>query len=95
MENGRYCCSIFIEQSHSDGRGADPQKTSYIIAVLPVYWRADCCLEESNNIHISIVACVYSVARCLPVRYLAIHVTILIAMMVVMVTATPILSKSL
>jgi hypothetical protein len=38
---------------------------------------ADCCLATSNNIRNSVVVCVYSVVRCLSVRYLAIHVTIL------------------
>jgi hypothetical protein len=60
----------------SNSHGTDTQKTSYVIVTSLVTWRADCCLATSNNIRNSIVACVYSVARCLLVCYLAIHITI-------------------
>jgi hypothetical protein len=70
-----YCWDV-LEPFPSNGRGTDLQKTSYAITILPAYWRADCCLATSNNIRNSIVACVYSVARWLPVRCLVIHVTI-------------------
>jgi hypothetical protein len=69
-------CWDVLEQFPSNRRGTDLQKTSYVIAILPAYWRADCCLATSNNMRNSIVACVYSVARCLSVRCLAIYVTI-------------------
>jgi hypothetical protein len=65
-----------LEPFPSNGRGTDLQKTSYVIAILPAHWRVDCCLATSNDIRNSIVACVYSVARCLPVRCLVIHVII-------------------
>jgi hypothetical protein len=52
------------------------QKTSYVITSQRLHWRCDCCLETSNNTRNSIVVCVYSVVRCLPLRYLATHVTI-------------------
>jgi hypothetical protein len=58
--------------------GTDPQKTSHVIVTSLADWRPDCCLATSNNIRNSIVACVYSVARCLSVRCLAIHVTLYI-----------------
>jgi hypothetical protein len=70
-----YCWDV-LEQFPSNSRGTDLQKTNNVIAILPAYWRADCCLATSNNIRNSIVACAYSVARCLPVRCLAIHVRI-------------------
>jgi hypothetical protein len=70
-----YCWDV-LEPSPSNGRRTDLQKTSYIITILPAYWRADCCLATSNDIRNSIVACVYSVAKCLPVRCLSIHATI-------------------
>jgi hypothetical protein len=44
------------------------QKTSYVIPTQLFHWRL---LLPSNNIHNSIVACLYSVARCLPARCLA------------------------
>jgi hypothetical protein len=47
------------------------QKTSYVIPSQRLHWRSDCCLATSNNIRNSIAACVYSVVRRLPVRYLA------------------------
>jgi hypothetical protein len=47
------------------------QKTSYVIPSQRLHWRSDCCLATSNNIRNSIVACVYSVVRCLSVRCLA------------------------
>jgi hypothetical protein len=72
-----YCWDV-LEQFPSNGRDTDLQKTSYVIAILPACWRADCCRATSNNICSSIVACAYSVARCLPVRCLAIHVTLLL-----------------
>jgi hypothetical protein len=72
-----YCWDV-LKPFPSNGRGTDLQKTSYVIAILPAYWGADFCLPTSNNIWNSIVACVYSVARCLPVRCLAIHVTVYI-----------------
>jgi hypothetical protein len=62
-----------LEPFPSNGRGTDLQKTSYVRAILSAYWRSDCCLATSSNIRNSIVACVYSVARCLLVRCLAIH----------------------
>jgi hypothetical protein len=67
-----------LEPFPSNGLGTDLQKTSYVIAILPAYWRTDCYIATSNDIRNSIVACVYSVARCLPVCCLAIHVTVLI-----------------
>jgi hypothetical protein len=69
------CIAEHTELLHSNGHGTDPQKTSYLIATSLADWPADCCLEKNNNIRNSIVACVYSVARCLPVRCLAIYVT--------------------
>jgi hypothetical protein len=56
--------------------GMETQKTSYVIVTSLAEWRADCCLTRNNNIRNSIVVCVYPVPRCLPVRCLAIHVTI-------------------
>jgi hypothetical protein len=70
-----YCWDV-LEPFPGNGRGTDLQKTSYVIAIVSDYWRADCCLATSNNIRNSIVAYVNSVARRLPVRCLAIHVTI-------------------
>jgi hypothetical protein len=91
MENG---CSIveslFTEPLHSNGHGTDPQKTSYIIVTLLADWRADCCLATSNNSRNSIVAYVCSVARCLLVRCLAIHVTILTEFVKIALTLSPI-----
>jgi hypothetical protein len=66
-----------LEPFPSKGRGTNLQKTSYVMAILSAYWRADCYLATSNNIRNSIVACVYSVARCLSVRCLAIYITVL------------------
>jgi hypothetical protein len=40
------------------------QETSYVVVPSLAAWRADCCLATRNNIHNSIVACVYSVAGC-------------------------------
>jgi hypothetical protein len=71
-----YCWDV-IQQFPSNSRGSDLQKTCHVIGILLAYWRADCCLATSNNIRNSIVACVYWVARCLPVRCLAIHITLL------------------
>jgi hypothetical protein len=47
------------------------QKSSYVIPSQRLHWRSDWCLATSNNIRNSIVACGYSVVRCLLVRYLA------------------------
>jgi hypothetical protein len=64
--------------SLSNCQGTDTQKPSYIIFTSLAAWRADCCLATSNNIRNSIVACVYSVAKCLSGRCLAICILIYI-----------------
>jgi hypothetical protein len=46
------------------------QKSDCVISSHRLH-RSDCCLATSNNIRNFIVACVYLVVRCLPVRYLA------------------------
>jgi hypothetical protein len=69
MENGCLIVeSSFIEPLYSKGHYTDSQKTSYVILVND-FIGADCCLATSNNIRNFIVVCVYSVVRCLPVRY--------------------------
>jgi hypothetical protein len=57
------------------GNGHGTQKTSYVIVTSLAAWRADCCLATSNNFRNSIVACLYSVARCLSICCLAIEGT--------------------
>jgi hypothetical protein len=70
-----YCCEgMFTLSLLRNGHGT--QKTSYVTVTPLAAWRADCCLATRNNIWNSTVAFVYSVARCLSVCCLAIHVTI-------------------
>jgi hypothetical protein len=52
-----------------------PQKTSHVIAILPVHWRSDCCLATSYKHFVlllkRIAVCLSS--RCLAMRW---HVTL-------------------
>jgi hypothetical protein len=48
---------VFTERLPSNGRGTDSIENG----------RSDCCLATSNDIHNSIVACVYATEGCLQV----------------------------
>jgi hypothetical protein len=66
------CWGPLTERLHSNGRGADLQKTCRVIPSQGCHWCADCCLATSNNhSFIDTQLLFLRVLTCLLSRYLA------------------------